>query len=154
MRSRTTTWFETKVRYDKMMDDGLLKTASELYVVDALSFAEAEARMTDEMASLASGEFKITNIVEAAYKEAFFSDDAHDDRWFKAKLQFITFDENTEKEKRQTVYYLVQAGTLAKAVAYIDEVMSKTMIDYVIASVAETAVMDVFEHDLSAKTNK
>ncbi len=154
MRSRTATWYETKVKYDKMMDNGLLKSAAELYVVDALSFAEAESQITGEMATLASGDFKITNIVEAAYKEVFFSNDEHDDRWFKAKLQFITFDENTDKEKRQTVYYLVQADTLAKAVKYIDEIMGRTMIDYVISSLAETPVMDVYEHDLTVKTKE
>ncbi|MCD8282890.1 MAG: DUF4494 domain-containing protein [Prevotella sp.] len=146
MRDRTATWYETKVKYDKMMDNGLLRTTSELYVVDAMSFAEAEAQITNEVSAYVSGEFKITNIVEATYKEVFFSDAEHDDRWYKAKLQFITLDEKTEKEKKQTVYYLVEANSLGKAVEYINEIMGKTMIDYVIASLAETAVMDVFEH--------
>ncbi len=68
MRSRTASWYETKIRYDKMMDNGLLKSTSELYVADAFSFAEAEARILDEMRAFISGEFKITNIVEAAYR--------------------------------------------------------------------------------------
>ncbi len=146
MRDRTAVWYETKVKYDKMMENGLLKTVGELYVVDALSFAEAEAQITEELQTFVSGEFKITNIVEAAYKEVFFSDEEHDDRWYKAKLQFITIDEKTEKEKKQTVYYLVQANALAKAVTYIDQIMGKTMVDYVIASLTETAIMDVYEH--------
>ncbi len=146
MRSRTAVWYETKVKYDRMMDNGLLKTTSELYVVDALSFAEAESYVTASMRSFVSGDFKITNIVEASYKEIFFSDEKKDDRWYKAKLQFITIDEETERERRQNMYYLLQADTLACAVRYIDEIMSKTMIDYVIVSVAETAIMDVYEH--------
>ncbi len=146
MRNRTATWYETKVKYDRMADNGLLKMVGELYVVDALSFAEAEAEVTDGLSAFASGEFKITNITEAPYKEVFFSDDEHDDRWYKAKMQFITIDDKTDKEKRQTVYYLIQADTLAKAVKYIGDIMGKTPIDYVIASIAETAVMDVYEH--------
>ena len=130
MRTRTAKWFETKIKYDKMMDaDGLMKPTKELYVVDALSFSDAEATIMEEMRAYISGAFDIV------------------DRWYKAKLQFITIDEKTEKEKRQNVYYLVQASTLFKAVKNIDEVMGKTMIDYAIASVAETTVMDVFEHE-------
>ncbi len=151
MRTKTATWYETKVKYDRMMDNGLLKTATEMYVVEALSFTEAEALITESMSAFVSGEFKITNIAEASYKELFFSSEPADDHWYKAKLQFITIDEETEKEKRQNVHYLIQAHTLPQAVEYINEVMSKTMIDYVVASIAETSIMDVYEHKLSIK---
>ena len=145
MRSRTAEWFECKIRYEKVMEDGLQKKVTEQYTVDALSFTEAEQRITEEMSSYISGSFDITDIKKASYKEIFFSDDESADRWYKTKLQFITIDEKTEKEKRSNVYYLVQAGTLNAAVRNIDEVMGGTMIDYVIASVAETQLMDVFE---------
>nr|MBP7472569.1 DUF4494 domain-containing protein [Prevotella sp.] len=146
MRSRTSTWFETKVRYEKMMEDGMEKKVTEQYVVDALSFTEAESSILDEMSAYVSGEIKITDIKLAAYGEIFFSDMDKDDKWYKSKLQFITIDEKTEKEKRSNVTYLVQAGSLPTAVKYIDEVMGGTMIDYVIASIQETQIMDVFEH--------
>ena len=146
MRSRTAVWFETKVKYDKMQDDGIVKSTTDAYVVDALCFTEAEASIIEEMSSSISGEFNITDIKKASYKEVFFSDDVKDDRWYKAKLQYINIDEKTGKEKRQNVYFLVQAGTLLRAVNNIDQVMSKTMIDYVIASVTETKFIDVFEH--------
>ena len=152
MRTRTANWFETKIRYEKTMEDGLQKKTTEQYVVDALSFTEAEASIIEEMSAYISGEFKITDIKPAAYGEIFFSDVATDDRWYRAKLQFITIDEKTEKEKRATVTYLVQAATLPTAVKYIGEVMSKTMIDYVIASITETQIMDVFEHHANAES--
>ena len=145
MRTRTAEWFECKIRYEKTMDDGLQKKVTEQYTVDALSFTEAEQHITEEMSSYISGEFDITDIKEATYKEIFFSDDALADRWYKARLQFITIDEKTEKEKRSNVNYLVQAATLNGAVRNIDEVMNGTTIDYVIASIAETMLMDVFE---------
>lgn len=145
MRSRTAEWFECKIRYEKVMEDGLQKKVTEQYTVDALSFTEAEQRITKEMSSYISGSFDITDIKKAPYKEIFFSDDESADRWYKTKLQFITIDEKSEKEKRSNVNYLVQAGTLNAAVRNIDEVMGGTMIDYVIASVAETQLMDVFE---------
>ena len=145
MRSRTAIWFECKIGYEKVMEDGLQKKVTESYVVDALSFTEAEKRIMEEMSSYISGEFTIKDIKIAPYKEIFFSDDEMADRWYKAKLQFITIDEKTEKEKRSNVNYLVQAGTLKGAVNNIESVMGTTMIDYVIAAVNETTLMDVYE---------
>ena len=146
MRSRTAIWFECKIGYEKVMEDGLQKKVNESYVVDALSFTEAEKRIMEEMSSYISGEFTIKDIKIAPYKEIFFSDEDLADRWYKAKLEFITIDEKTEKEKRSAVNYLVQAGTLKGAVGNIESVMDTTMIDYVIASVTETKLMDVFEY--------
>ena len=146
MRSRTATWFECKIRYEKVTEDGLQKKVKEQYVVDALSFTEAEKRITEEMSSYISGEFEVADIKKAAYKEVFFTDDNIADKWYKAKLQFITIDEKTEKEKRSTVNYLVQAGSMNGAMKNIDEVMGGTMIDYVVSSVAETTLMDVYEY--------
>ena len=146
MRSRTATWFECKISYEKVMEDGLQKKVIENYAVDALSFTEAEKRIMEEMSSYISGEFKIKDIKIAPYGEIFFSDDEMADRWYKAKLQFITIDERTEKEKRSTVNYLVQAGSFGGALKNINEVMGGTMIDYVVASMTETTIMDVFEY--------
>lgn len=146
MRSRTANWFECKVQYEKVMEDGLQKKVKELYTVDALSFSEAEARITEEMAAYISGEYEVVDIKKAKYKEIFFSDDPMADRFYKAKLQFITIDEKTEKEKRQNVLYLVQAGSLNGALKNIDEVMGGTMIDYASVEIKETALMDVIEY--------
>ncbi|MBO1362438.1 DUF4494 domain-containing protein [Prevotella sp. A2931] len=146
MRSRTSSWFETKIRYEKMMEDGSQKMTTEQYVVDALSFTEAENAIIEEMSAYITGDFKVRDIKMAGYGEIFFSDADNDDKWYKIKLQFITIDEKTEKEKRSTVTYLVQAGNLPLAVKHIEEVMGGTMIDYVISAIQETQIMDVFEH--------
>ena len=126
MRARTAEWFETKIKYEKTMEDGMQKAVIEAYTVDALSFTEAEQRIMEEMSSYISGAFEVKDIKKATYKEI--------------------FDEKTEKEKRSNVYYLVQASTFQGAVKNIDQVMGGTMIDYVIASLAETQLMDVFEY--------
>lgn len=154
MRSRTANWFECKIRYEKTMEDGLQKKVTESYVIDALSFSEAEGRIMEEMSSYISGEFDVADIKKATYKEIFFSDEDMADKWYKTKLQFITLDEKTEKEKRSNVNYLVQASSLNNAVKNIDEVMGGTMIDYDIASVAETTLMDVFEYKKEKKDDK
>ena len=122
------------------------KKVTEQYVVSAISFSEAEQRITEEMSSYISGEFEVTDVKKAQYKEVFFSDDMSDDRYYKAKLQFITIDEKTDKEKRSNVTYLVQAATLDGAVSHINEVMDSTMIDYEKSNIAETKIMDVFEY--------
>ena len=145
MRSRTANWFICKIRYEKVMEDGLQKKVTEQYVVDALSFTEAEAHIIEEMSQYISGEFEVVEIDRCVFKEIFFSDEETADKWYKSKVHFITIDEKTEKEKRTAVYYLVHGSSLENARKNIDEVMGGTMIDYVISSVGETKIMDVFE---------
>ena len=151
MRSRTALWFIAKIAYEKIMEDGFQRKVTEQYVIDALSFSEAETRITEEMASYISGEFTVEDIKKAPFAEIFFSDVDMDDKWYKAKLAFITIDEKTEKEKRSNVNYLVQASSLNGAIKNIDEVMSGTLIDYVSCSVAEQPFMDVFEYSKKEK---
>lgn len=146
MRSRTATWFECKIRYEKIMEDGLPKKINEVYVVDALSFSEAEERIIEEMSSYISGEIEIVDVKIAPYREIFFADDNLADQWFKAKLSFITIDERTNKEKRTSTMYLVNAGNISSAINNIDKVMSGTMIDYVTTSISATKIFDVFEY--------
>lgn len=188
MRSRTANWFLCKIRYEKTMEDGLQKKVTEQYVVDALSFTEAEARIIDQMSQYISGEFDVQEIDRCVFKEVFFMDwaskvldnDAEKlekairkknkdefDKWdkesledkfsntgsqyYKAKLHFITTDEKTDKEKKSVVNYLVEGCSLESARKNIDEVMGGTMIDYRIAAVSETNIMDVFEYISSKK---
>ena len=146
MRSRTATWFECKIRYEKTMEDGLPKKVSEVYVVDALSFSEAEERIMEEMLPYNLVDIEIVDVKIAPYKEVFFADDNLADQWFKAKLSFITIDERTDKEKRTSMMYLVNAGNISSAINNIGEVMSGTMIDYVTTSISATKIFDVFEY--------
>ena len=146
MRSRTTIWFEAKIRYEKMMEDGSLKKVTETYVIDALSFGEAEKRILEEMTSYVSGEVEVCALKIAPYKEIFFADSNMDDKWYVAKLAFITIDEKTDKEKKTRVCYLVNAGNINAAVKNIEEQMAGTMIDYDTFNVSETQILDVFEY--------
>lgn len=154
MRSITANWFECKIRYEKVQEDGLCKKVTESYTVDALNFSEAEARITEEMSAYISGEYTVEDIKKAPYKEIFFDDADSADKWYKAKLAFITIDERTEKEKRSNVVYLVQAGSLNSAMKNVDEVMGGTMIDYVQCALSETFLMDVFEYKAKKTESK
>ena len=146
MRSSTAIWFEAKVRYDKTMEDGCLKKVTETYVIDALSFGEAENRILEKMGSYVSGEIDVCALKIAPYKEIFFADSNMDDKWYVAKLAFITIDEKTDKEKKTRVCYLVNAGNINAAVKNIEEQMAGTMIDYDTFNVSETQILDVFEY--------
>ncbi|KAA6347387.1 hypothetical protein EZS27_005135 [termite gut metagenome] len=141
------TWFECKIRYEKVMENGMNKLVTEPYLVDALSFTEAEARIIEEITPFISGEYTVADIKRANYSELFFSDEDAADRWFKCKLFFITLDEKSGAEKKTATQILVQAANLHDAVEKLDEGMKGTMADYQIASIIETAVMDVFLYE-------
>lgn len=151
MRSRSAQWFDTKIRYEKLGDDNKQKFVTEEYIVDAMSFTEAEAFIIEEMSSYISGDFNVTGITKCNFGEVFFSDLDTDDKFFKVKLQFITIDEKTDKEKYTTNNFLVQAHTLQQAVKYMEDIMSTTQNDYVFAGIQDTKIMDVFEHNAAKK---
>ena len=146
MRSSTAIWFEAKIRYEKTMEDGCLKKVTETYVIDALSFGEAENRILEEMAPFINGEKEECGLKIATNKEIFFADSNMADRWYVAKLAFITIDEKTDKQKKTRVCYLVNAGNINAAIKNIEEVMAGTMIDYDTLNVSETQILDVFEY--------
>lgn len=148
MRTKTSNWFEVKMRYDKVHEDGYEKKVTESYVVEALSFGEAEKTAIEFLGSYVSGEIQVVNINPMKFQEVFFNEQGSCDRYYKAILQFITIDEKTEREKHTQVYYLVQASSFDNCKDTIRTTMDRTMIDYQIASVSETKVIDVIEHEL------
>ena len=148
MRTKTSNWFEVKMRYDKVHEDGYEKKVTESYVVEALSFGEAEKKAIEFLGSYVSGEIQVVNINPMKFQEVFFNEQESCDRYYKAILQFITIDEKTEREKHTQVYYLVQASSFDNCKDTIRTTMDRTMIDYQIASVSETKVIDVIEHEL------
>ena len=127
-----------------MLETGMQKTVTEPYLVDALSFTEAEARIIEEIKPFISGEFSVSDIKRVKYTESFFNETG--DRYFKAKLYFITLDEKSGAERKTAVNMLVQATELKEAVEIVEAEMKKTMIDYTFAAVNETAIMDVFPY--------
>ena len=139
-------WSECKVKYERTMDDGKVKKVNEPYLVDALSFTDAEERIIEERKHYMSGEFQVSDIKRARYAELFETDDESADRWFKVKLTFITLDEKTGAEKKTSQNVLVQAADLRDAVKRLDEGMKSSMMDYVISSVAESPLLDVYHY--------
>lgn len=140
-------WFTCKICYEKTLENGTDKKVTEPYLVDALSFTEAEARIIEEMTPYISGEFTVKAVAKANYSELFFAeDDINASYWYKVKLAFITLDEKSGAEKKTYTNVLVQAADLRDAVKRLDEGMKGSMADYVIKSVTETDIMDVYPY--------
>ncbi len=140
-------WFECKVRFEKTLENGIVKKVTEPYLVEALTYTEAEARFTEELQTMALGaEFEVTDIKKARVSELFESNDGNDDRWFRAKLAFLSLDEKTGQEKRSVQTAMVQAQDLRVAIKNIDNAMRGTLGDYIITNVSETNILDVFRY--------
>lgn len=137
-------WYECKVKYRKTNDSGIQKVVTEPYLVDALSYTEAERRINEEMAAYISEEFKITNIKMANFSEIHPFENS--DRWFKSKIALIAFDEESGKERKTNVYILLQANDVKEAFDHTVEVMKGTTGDYTIPMIMESPIMDVFPY--------
>lgn len=148
------TWFECKIRYEKTMENGMVKKVNEPYLVDALSFTEAEARIIEEITPFVTGEFTVSDIKRANYSELFPSEEEAADKWFKCKLIFIMLDEKSGAEKKSSTQVLVQAADLRDAVKKLDEGMKGTMADYQIGMLTETPIMDVYPFHAEGELQK
>ncbi len=140
-------WIETKIRYNKVMEDGALKSVTETNIVNALSFTEAEARIIEEVKPYISSEFTVSAVKKTNISEIFY--DEKGDRWYKVKVLFITLDEKSGIEKQTANYMLVQASDFHNALENFMDGMKGTMADFKIVSISETNIMDVFEEKLT-----
>ena len=141
-------WFEVKVRYEKTAEEGKIVKTTEVYLFDALSFTEAEARVNEELKPFISGEFITSTIRRARINELFANDNG--DKWYRCKVYFVTLDEVKGIEKRTACTMMVQANDIQDAWNVLQEGMKGTMADYEVASITETQILDVFPYDPSA----
>ena len=135
-------WFECKIKYEKTAEEGKIVKVNETYLVDALSFTEAEARINEEMKPFISGEFVVSNIRRAKINELFANENG--DKWYKSKVYFISLDEEKGIEKRTACTMMVQANNVKEAWDGLQEGMKGTMADYEVASIVETMILDVY----------
>lgn len=140
-------WFECKVVIDKMVEGGNTKPETCVYLVDALNFTEAEARIIKEVTPYTSGKLDVKDIKRAKFSEMFMSDSEMADKWYKVKCNFITLDEKTQTEKKTATNMLVQAGNFHEALQNFDHGMKGSMMDYQIALIQETNILDVYPYE-------
>ena len=143
--------YQVKVKYDKMQENGCVKPATDVYVVDAMSFTEAEARATEYAQPYISGEFTITDIKRVKYAEVWANEAG--DRWYEAQLEFITLDEKTNSEKRTKNRMLVQASSLTEAMQAVADNMRGTMAEYEAVCVKETPILDYIKCESTQTSN-
>ena len=143
-------YYECTIKYDKTQESGLLKKVSEKYLVFALNFSDAETRFAEYMTPFVSGEFDVTAIRRLPVAEIFESDQAAADRWFRAKLAYITFDERTGKEKRTMQEFMVHAVDFDDARDTIEKCMRGTLGDWVNVQLSETQIVDLIDRDATA----
>lgn len=144
-------WIKTSVRYLKM-NDGAYKKVTEQYLVNAYTFAEAEARIVEKVTPFISGDFDVSAVKRADFVEIFRSD--RGDRWYHVKSAFIVIDEKTAEEKRNVVNYLVQAPDFHNALENFLDGMKGTMADFEIVAIAETPILDVYDANDKDKDNE
>lgn len=147
-------WFICKIRYEKTMENGMNKKVLEPYLVDALSFTEAEGRIIGELTPYISGEMMIYDISRYNVSEVIPSDKEENDTWYKIKIAFITLDEKSGKEKKRYTNVLIQSCSTAMAEADLHEAWKGTLADYRIEKVEETAILDVFPYTLEPETEE
>lgn len=139
MKTLTGNWVKCNIKVERIQEDGIEKKVNEQYVVLAETFFDAQAVLVDEIT-----DFEVRSQSFANFSEVIFTDEG--DTWYQAKVAFITLDEKSGKEKRKSVPYLVQAASISSAVKHITNMFNTTVIDYKILSVAETKIIDVYEH--------
>lgn len=145
-------WFECKVSYERQADSMGMKKVSESYLVDALSFTEAEKRIIKEIRPFVSvGELEVVNIRRARIAELFLNEEAEDDRYFRAKVNFITVDEKSGSEKKTSATMIVKSDSLPNAVSELKAQLDSQMASYEIAAVTDTQILDVFQYEAPEK---
>ena len=147
-------YFECGIRYEKTLENGMQKKVTELYIVDALSFTEAEQRITKEMGCYISGDFEVVTEKITNYSEVVASDNAEADKWYKVKINIVTIDDKLGKEKKAAVYYLIQAKDIDDARRMTNKHMEGSVLDWECEAVSETKIMDVFFYVADEQTSR
>ncbi|NHE55462.1 DUF4494 domain-containing protein [Cyclobacterium plantarum] len=139
------TWFLCKVKYAKENEQGLLKNVSEQYLVDAVSFTEAEARIYDMLGSVIRGDFQVTSIGKSNIVDVFFYEDV--DVWHKCKITYIVADADSGKEKKVTQYMLVTAHHVKEAYERIYESLNNMLVSFNVPEVTESPIVEIFPYE-------
>lgn len=137
-------WFTVKVKYTKQLENGTFKRVSEPYLLAAMTFTDAEARIYEELGTMIKGEFLVTGIARTDIHDIFQYDES--DTWFKAKVSYDKMDEEGDKKKTITQNFLVSAETVKEAYDRIIESLSTLMIDFTITSIVASPIVDIFPY--------
>lgn len=139
-------YFEVKVKYVAVGDDGKEKKVSELYLIDGMSFTEVETRIVENLREMIHNDFNIEAIKKSNITELVESNDGNDDKWFKAKVAILDADGITGKERRSNQYFLVAASDVDRALENLQKSLSTYVVPFEIVQVGDSNIMDVFPY--------
>ncbi len=137
-------YFIVKIKYERTAEEGKIVRVNEVYLVDALSFEECEKRIVEEMKPFISGEFEVVSITRYRLAELFLGEG---ESYFRAKVSFITLDEEKGIERKTSVFMLVQADNVKEAESSLTEGMKGSLADYRVESITETKIIDIFQYE-------
>ncbi len=135
-------WFTVKVKYTKQLDNGALKRVTEAYLIAAMSFTDAEARIYEELGSIIIGEFNVSNITPVEIHDIFAYDDTG--VFYKCKATYDNIDADTEKSKKVSQVFLVEAGSVKEAFDRLTENLKGMLVDFQIPDVKVSNIIDIF----------
>lgn len=138
-------WFTVKVKYTKQLENGTFKRVTESYLLAAMTFTDAEARVYEELGSIIRGEFIVVSITRADFHDIFHYDDA--DVWFKCKISYESQDADSERQKKITQVFLVAANSVKEADQKLKESLASLMVDFLITSIVVTGIVDIFPYN-------
>lgn len=151
-------WFTVKVKYTKQLDNGALKRVSEPYLLAAMTFTDAEARIYEELGQIIRGEFNVVGITRTEIHDIFAYDDV--DIWYKVKVRYEAVDGDSEKARKVNQNFLVSAESVKQAYERIQESLSTLMVDFEIPSIIISPIVEIFPYteeldkELSRKPGK
>lgn len=137
-------WFKCVVNYLKIDDDGRERKVSEAYLIDAVTYTDAEARIIAQLATMVRGEFSVKQITQTSIVEIFPNENA--EMFFTGKISIVTIDEKAGKEKRISESFLVQADDLKQALKNLEEGLSYILVPFTITSLSISNIIDVFPY--------
>ena len=138
-------WFTVKVKYTKQLDNGALKRVSEPYLLAAMTFTDAEARIYEELGAVIRGEFTVTGIARTEIHDIFAYDD--EDVWYKCKVTYENMDGDDGKAKKVAQNFLVSAASVKQAYDRIKESLHGLMVDFQIPSIIVSPIVEIFPYN-------
>ena len=138
-------WFTVKVKYTKQLENGDFKRVTEPYLLAAMTFTDAEARIYEELGAVIRGEFNVTSISRTDFHDIFHYEDT--DTWYKCKITYEGATEDSDKPKKVTQNFLITAHSVKEAYERMQESLSTLMVDFMIPSITVSPIVDIFPYN-------
>ena len=135
-------WFLVKVKYTKHLENGNLKRVTEQYLLEAMSFTDAEARIYDELGASIQGEFIVGGINIADIHDVFMTGDCGE--YYKCKISYELLGDDAENAKALTQNFLIEANSVIEAYERLVSFLKELIKEFTVTAITKTNIMDIF----------